>query len=207
MDEAGRGAVLGPLVVAGVWTAPEHEEKLKTLGARDSKTLSRKKRKEVLRALWQEGLRGRVIIIPPHVIDQENLTILELGAMAKILREVQPTQVILDPPVGPRAIPHFLRNLSRATKLPESVFSAFPQADKKSPVVGAASILAKVVRDGYMEALHRQFGDIGWGYPGEKKVQDFLERWFSEHRDLPDISRKRWRCLRAFYMQGLHDSA
>lgn len=203
LDEAGRGAVLGPLVVAGVAIEEGKEKVLWDLGARDSKSLARPKRKKILRTLWQEDLRGRVVVIPPAEIDQGNLTVLELQAMAGLIRWGRPEKVVLDPPVGPKAISRFCWALSQETGLPKEALSAFPKADKKNPVVAAASILAKVVRDGYMEVLRQKFGDVGWGYPGEEKVQKFIERWFREHEELPPICRKRWRSVQCFSLLKL----
>ena len=205
MDEAGRGAVLGPLIVAGVGIDVGEEKLLWEIGARDSKTLARRNRGRILRALWAAGLRGRVVVILPRQIDAGNLTDLELRAMAELIRRSQPEKVILDPPVGPKAIPRFLEALSQEAGFPRERLEAFPKADKKSPIVAAASILAKVVRDEYMELLRRTFGDIGWGYPGEEKVQKFLEKWVREHQDLPPICRKRWRSVQVFRLPKLQD--
>jgi len=146
-----------------------------------------------------------VVVIQPGQIDAENLTDLEARAIAELIRRSQPERVVLDPPVGPRAIPRFLEILSREAGFPKDQLEAFPQADKKSPVVSAASILAKVVRDGYMNLLRQNFGDIGWGYPAEKKVQKFLEEWFREHQNLPPICRRRWRSVQAFRLPQLQD--
>lgn len=201
IDEAGRGAVLGPLVVAGVVIEAEKQNLLWELGARDSKALSRPRRRKILRALWHEGLRGRVVVIPPLEIDGENLTALELRAMVGLIRWARPEKVVLDPPVGPRAISRFLQTLARESQLPKDIFSAFPHADRDDPVVAAASILAKVVRDGYMEFLRGKFGDIGWGYPGEEKVQKFLRRWVEERGELPPICRKRWRSVQGLRLK------
>ncbi len=205
LDEAGRGAVLGPLVVASVIIPAEREGFLCQIGARDSKTIARAKRRKILQALWLEGARGRVVVIPPEKIDKESLTLLELKAMAWLIRQSPAEKVILDPPVGPKAIPHFLEALSREAQFPRERLEAFPHADKKSPVVSAASILAKVVRDGYIELLRRTYGEIGWGYPGEKKVQEFLNRWVKEHQGFPPICRKRWRSLQSFLFPKLQD--
>ncbi|MGB9862132.1 MAG: ribonuclease HII, partial [Candidatus Bipolaricaulaceae bacterium] len=205
LDEAGRGAVLGPLIVAAVAIPAEKEGLLQEVGARDSKTISRRNRRRILRALWAEGARGRVAVIPPERIDEESLTVLELRAMAWLIRRSQPGRVVLDPPVGPRAIPQFLSALSAEAGFPRERLEAFPQADKKSPVVSAASILAKVVRDGYIQVLRRSFGDIGWGYPGEEKVQKFLRHWVEEHQDLPPICRRRWRSVQSFCFPKLQD--
>lgn len=205
MDEAGRGAVLGPLIVAGAALPQEKEALLWQYGARDSKKLSRGKRRQILRSFREIGLRGRVVVIPPSAIDQASLTALELEAMASLIRFFQPTRVVLDPPVGPRALPHFLSALSRASGLTEEAFLAFPKADEKNAVVAAASILAKVVRDTHILLLHRKFGDFGWGYPGEPKVRDFLRDFVLQNNELPGICRKRWRSLRFLAQPKLQD--
>jgi ribonuclease HII len=206
LDEAGRGAALGPLVVAGVAIEREREGGLWAKGARDSKALSRPRRKEVLRELFCAGLRGWVMVIPPQTIDQASLTLLELGAMAEIVRKLGPDQVVLDPPVGPTALPRFLAAFCRAAGIPRERVCSFPKADAQHPVVAAASLLAKVVRDGHVAALRRLYGDFGWGYPGEGKAQEFLRRWLLAFGELPPICRRRWRSVRALLAQELHDA-
>lgn len=191
MDEAGRGAVLGPLVVAGVVSA---EEKIWPQKIRNSKALPRQRRKEILRELFRQGLRGKALVIPPEVIDQKNLTALELWAMAELIQSLRPDKVVLDPPVGPKAIPKFVGALSSQAGFPGPIV-AFPKADERDPVVAAASILAKVVRDGYVLFLHKKFGDFGWGYPSEAKVREYLGKFVSKHGDWPPICRRRWRTV------------
>ncbi|MCS7240506.1 MAG: ribonuclease HII [Candidatus Bipolaricaulota bacterium] len=205
IDEAGRGAVLGPLIVAGVIVEAGKEERLWPLGARDSKALSRPRRKTLLRDLWREEVRGRVTVIPPKAIDHGNLTFLELQAMAEIVRKLRPTLVVLDPPVGPQAIPRFVHRFCQEAGIHPSSIRAFPKADAKNPVVATASILAKVVRDGYVGVLHKEFGDFGWGYPGERKVQEFLRGWLATHGEFPSICRKRWRSVQGLRALKLQD--
>lgn len=205
IDEAGRGAVLGPLIVAGVAAEARKAEALWQIGARDSKALSRPRRKTLLRELWQEGLRGRVLVIPPVAIDHKNLTCLEFQAMVELVQKLRPARVVLDPPVGPQAIPRFLCQFCQAVQMQAASVQAFPKADAKNPVVATASILAKVVRDGYVGVLHKKFGDFGWGYPGEWRVQEFLRHWVEEHGELPSICRKRWRSVQSLQVLKLQD--
>lgn len=188
--------MLGPLVVAGAAIEEERENLLWDRGARDSKTLSRARRRLILGALVEAGLRGWVILISPSDIDRGNLTELELRAMAEIIRRFRPKKVVVDPPVGPKALTSFCASLAQAASFPEPMIHSVPKADQKQPVVAAASILAKVVRDGAVEILRSRFGDFGWGYPGEAKVQSFLRQWLSEHQELPEICRRRWRSVR-----------
>lgn len=195
IDEAGRGAVLGPLIVAGVVFPEKDLPRLTTLNIKESKSVTRAQRPVFLRKLWGMGARGRVVVIPPERIDQENLTQLELMAMVTLINFFRPVQVMCDTPVSSSAIPGFRRSLSHSTGLGEAQILLFPKADARVPLVAGASLLAKVVRDAHVRALHRTYGDFGWGYPGEPKVREYLARHMHAHGELPPICRKRWRSV------------
>lgn len=203
VDEAGRGAVLGPLVVAGVLVTEEGLAALRELGARDSKAVSRSKRPGLVRAIARSGTRGRAIVIPADVVDQQNLTDLERDAILALVAALSPDQVVVDTPVGPRGIPDFQANLSFRSGLPREAWAVFPNADRDHPAVAAASLLAKVVRDGYVASLRRQYGDFGWGYPGEPRVRDYLATWLLEHGGFPAICRTRWKCVQDLLLPQL----
>lgn len=207
LDEAGRGALLGPLIVAGAILPAEDLPRLVKLGVKESKALSRAQRPRLLRELWDWGVRGRVMVIPPERIDQGNLTQLELEAMVALVQRLRPDQVIADPPVAPRAIPRFRRRLAQTTGLAEGHILLFPKADAQDPLVAAASLLAKVVRDGYVHALRSRYGDFGWGYPGEPKVRVFLVRYVRAHGELPPICRRRWRTVQEVLGAKLQEMA
>lgn len=195
VDEAGRGAVLGPLVVAGVRIEERDLLGLWELGARDSKLVPREGRRAVVRAIARSGARGRVVVLSASTVDRENLTSLERDAVLRIASALSPDRIVMDTPVGPRAIPQFRDSLSFRSGLPVEAISVVPRADRDHPAVAAASLLAKVVRDGYVLALRRRFGDFGWGYPSEPRVQAYLASWLREHGTLPPICRTRWRCV------------
>lgn len=207
LDEAGRGAVLGPLVVAGVLVPESNLARLKELGARDSKAVPRGKRKEILSAIAR-GFRVRAVVIPARAVDRGSLTELELAAAAQLVRHALPEStepvtrhgacvtVVMDAPVHPRAISGFLTELARRSGLPRKALSAYPKADRLHPAVGAASLAAKVIRDAYVAFLRSRYGDFGWGYPGERRVQAFLREWLAENGELPPICRTRWRSVR-----------
>ena len=69
-------------------------------------------------------------------------------------------------------------------------------ADRNYPVVSAASILAKVHRDGLIKELHRQYGDFGSGYPSDRKTRQFLEQCYRREGKFPDIVRTGWATVR-----------
>ena len=195
IDEAGRGAVLGPLVVAGVCIAEDGLSRLWELGARDSKLVPRARRRAVVGALAGAGARGRVVVIPASAVNGDNLTSLELAAAASLVDRLTPERVVVDAPVAPLAVGRFISALAVRCAAPPPAIAAFPKADRDHPAVAAASLLAKVVRDAFVVALHRHYGDFGWGYPGEAKVQAFLAQWLAHHGRLPPICRTRWRSV------------
>jgi len=196
IDEAGRGAVLGPLVVAGVAVDGRLRTRLRELGARDSKSVARQRRREILRKLVRESARGWAIVYPAPQVDANSLTHLEEQAIRTLIERLHPQQVVIDAPVGPTALAGFLGRVRSASTSPVEI-SAYPKADVSDPLVGAASLLAKVVRDGYLDALRAHYGDIGWGYPGEQAVHRFLTAWLTEHGHLPPICRARWASAQA----------
>lgn len=175
-------------------------ELLQKKGAHDSKGVPRKRRKKVLLGLRELFLAARARAIPPWEIDRSSLTELELEAAVGIIAQLEPQVVILDAPVSPRAIPRFSERLlgecARLGAEPQRIVVA-PKADRDFPVVGAASILAKVTRDAYVSHLRRRYGDFGWGYPGEKAAREFLRGWWESHRELPPICRRKWATVKA----------
>jgi ribonuclease HII len=197
IDEAGRGAVLGPLVVAGVWAPEARLSQLSQLGAQDSKRVPRGKRKGILLELTRAA-KIRVVVIPARTVDRVNLTELELQAAGRLVRRLvpdlnSPGTVVVDTPVPRAAIPKFGADLAREAGLPAEAIRIYPRADASHPAVATASLAAKVVRDAYVVFLRREYGDFGWGYPGEERVREFLGRWLADHGEFPDICRTRWR--------------
>ncbi len=196
IDEAGRGAVLGPLVVAGALAEGSARQRLRRLGAQDSKGVPRGRRQDILRLLAREVDTMWAVVIPARQVDGCSLTALEEQAISCMIHRLEPDRVVIDAPVGPNSIPALLGRLRSASETATEI-DAYPRADVADPLVGAASLLAKVVRDGYMTALRTRYGDIGWGYPGEEKVRRFLSRWLAEHGALPPICRTRWASVQA----------
>lgn len=193
VDEAGKGAVLGPLVVAGVCCADE--EACRRLGARDSKELSPSQRLEICHLIERE-FRHEVILIGPSEIDaaMERMTLNELLVRmhAEIVRRLRPEIAYIDA-CDVNAARHGER--VKASLGFECRIHSMHRADRLHPAVGAASILAKVRRDLAIEELSRTYGGIGSGYPSDPITRDFLERYIREHRMPPPIARRRWKTV------------
>ena len=194
IDEAGRGCVIGPLVIAGVLISQENLEKLSTLGVRDSKRLSRSRRALLAPQIERFAQNIRVLEIEPSKLD-ENLTEIELRAIAQIMRESKAECVYLDLPVGPAARDRFIRALYERVDTQKFELFAENRADVKYPVVSAASIIAKVYRDRAIERLRQEYGDFGWGYPSELKTRAFLREFLARTGRFPSCARRKWRTL------------
>ena len=193
LDEAGRGCVLGPLVVAGFLASEASESALRAAGADDSKALSPKKRDAARAALSELGTPF-VREISPSEIDAGNLNELEEALLIAIVREARPTRVIVDALGHPRTIPATVARLSAATDgIP---WHMAPKADSTFATVGAASIFAKTTRDAALDALRPEFGDFGSGYPSDPATRRWLTDWAKSQRPWPSFVRTRWGTIR-----------
>jgi ribonuclease HII len=192
LDEAGRGCVLGPLVVGAFLFEGEDQLVLKKAGAADSKALSPKKREEVLERLEKLGT-AKTIAIAALEIEEGNLNTLEINAFIELARHFKPEQAFLDAPVHPRGIPKLKNQLIKATGVQDWVVE--PKADASWPVVGAASIFAKVTRDRSLSAIVCSSGELGSGYPSDPVTRSLLKGFLARGEPLPDWVRSRWGTL------------
>ena len=70
------------------------------------------------------------------------------------------------------------------------------KADDIFPIVSAASIIAKNKRDSLINELKEKYGDLGSGYPSDKKTIDFLRKWIKKNRKVPAFARKSWATIK-----------
>ena len=197
VDEAGRGCVIGSLVICGVLASRETIERLKGIEVRDSKQLSRKKREQLSREIARLAEEFMLIEIAPREIDgclwRHGLNSLEASKTAELIDRLKPAVAYVDAPgKGGRG---YARLITAAVRGRARVV-AENFADRNYPVVSAASILAKVHRDGLIKELHRQYGDFGSGYPSDRKTRRFLEQCYLSEGKFPDIVRTGWATVR-----------
>lgn len=194
LDEAGRGSVLGPLVVGGYLWEAEDQAALRAVGADDSKVLSHTRRVKIRERLTSIG-QGLVQVIAATAIDEGNLNRLEEVAFVALVQATAPDRVYLDAPVHPGGIPKLRDRLIAATGVADWVIE--PKADGIYPVVGAASIFAKVARDAAIADIEAEMaaaamGSIGSGYPSDPVTRAFLRARLAEATPLPPFVRARW---------------
>ncbi len=177
IDEAGKGSVIGPLVICGALFEKNKIRKLKEIGVKDSKLLSPKRREELYKELRKIAKKIKVIKVPPGEIDKRaevctNLNILEAIKFARIINELKPDLAIIDcPSPNPRKFREILnRYLEHKCKLKLENY-----ADRRYKVVGAASIIAKVIRDREIRKIEKIVGkELGNGYPHDEKAIEFV---------------------------------
>lgn len=191
VDEAGRGPVLGPLVVAGVMV--ESDVPLRQLNVRDSKKLS-PERRELLAPEIQKVARCEVTVVPAKDIDvmraEMSLNDFEAKLFAAIVQTLHPETAYVDA-VDVDEI-EFKRSIQKELTFEVEVVSQH-QADDLFPVVSAASIIAKVRRDAEMRAIEQEIGQpMGSGYPSDPVTIAFLEKWIREKGSPPPHTRLTW---------------
>lgn len=196
LDEAGRGCVLGPLLVGAFCYEGEDQAPLRAAGAADSKAISAHKREVALARLQTLG-QVRTLRVEPPEIDEGNLNDLELRLFVNHVLHFRPDRVYLDAPVHPRGIPKVRARLVRETGLTDWIIE--PKADATYPVVGAASIGAKVARDAAIAVL----GAVGSGYPSDPVTRDLLAKMLASGEPLPNWVRTRWGTIDALRQQNL----
>lgn len=192
IDEAGRGPVIGPMVIVGVSLEKSEEERLVQAGAKDSKMLTGAQREKIAKQIKKIAKKVVIRKVYPAQIDaavlstSTNLNWLEADVLAGIINEVKPKKVFVDCPSN--NIAAFVAYL-RKTVPAHIEIVADHKADAKFPVVSAASIIAKVTRDAEIEKIKREIGiDFGSGYPSDPLTQAFLAKHWNKY----DFFRKSW---------------
>lgn len=198
IDEAGRGATLGPLVIAGFLCAEKDLELLERIGVRDSKKLSKSRREKIYRQL-AEKFKFHVIKILPRELDERvgrgiSLNELEGAKFAEVINVLRPSAAYID---CADVLPENFRNHILKILKHDCDLTIEHRADERYLVVGAASIIAKVERDAEIEKLKREYGDIGSGYPADEKTIAFIQSWYKKNRAFPDCVRKTWKTIDA----------
>jgi ribonuclease HII len=190
VDEAGKGPVLGPMVIAAV--ACSDQQELSVLGVMDSKALSPRKRQELF-LLIKERYRYTVVIRTAADIDRlrQEMTMNEITARAhaEAASSLGCEEVFLDAcDVNEVRYGHTVGGYIRYP----CTITAKHRADQQFPVVSAASIVAKVVRDGLVKDLEEEYGEIGSGYPSDPVTVTFLEDYIRKNGKPPAIARTSW---------------
>ena len=216
VDEAGKGPVLGPMVAAAVLAAPSSLP----ADVDDSKRLAPERREAIDEAVrGTDGVAVGVALVEPAEIDRPDtdMNTLTVSGQARAVRAAlaeggervgdEPVRVVAD--AGDTSEARFARRLSEFVEggvhdpgdesggddLPAVDVEAFHGADEDDPVVGAASVVAKVARDARMAALddrYPAYDGVGSGYPSDPTTRSFLRAYVADNGDVPDCARRSW---------------
>jgi ribonuclease HII len=203
IDEAGKGCVVGPLVVGGVSADEGGIKELKEMGVRDSKKLSSARRDLLFPEILRTCSRATWALIDPNEIDRvvttgvkyRKLNYLEALYFAKVADELGADTVTVD---AADSSPKRFRDVISTSMVSRCRVKAFHKADRDYPVVSAASIVAKVVRDREVARLRSTHGDFGSGYPSDPKTKIYFRRWLDDGKTPPDWCRRSWKSWRSF---------
>lgn len=193
IDEAGRGPVIGPMVITGVVYEEKNLGWLRKDGVKDSKLLQPGKRRKLYQKIIKQARSYEIIKISPEKIDQvilksgSNLNWLEGEKTAEILNKLRPNKAIVDCP-SPNAWRYRTFVQKRLNYQPELLVEH--KADANHIIVAAASVVAKVVRDAEILRIKKKIGiDFGSGYASDLRTQEFLKK---NYNTFTEIFRKSW---------------
>jgi ribonuclease HII len=195
VDEAGKGSVLGPLVIAAVGVSSENV--FAEVEVADSKLLSPKVR-ERLYSTIRKRFRVATVRIDAHEIDEirvgMTMNACVARAHAQAIDKLSPAIAYVDA-CDVNAFRYADMVKSHLEKRCEIVSEH--NADQTFKVVSAASIVAKVTRDRAITALSKKYGEIGSGYPSDPVTIAFLSAYIDEYKCPPPIARKSWKTVTA----------
>ena len=195
IDEAGKGPVIGDLVIAGALFRETDAKKLRVLGVKDSKLLSPKKREELFEEVKSLALNHKIVRVSPMEIDQRfsvntNLNQLEAMKFAQIINELKPDVAVIDcPSANTRGFHDYLKRFVEH----DCRIKCENYADLNHPEVSAASIIAKVERDAGIREIEKKINaEIGAGYPSDPVTIKFLETALKNKEWMSKYVRNSW---------------
>tara|TARA_B100000579_G_scaffold171546_1_gene139761 strand:+ start:561 stop:1211 length:651 start_codon:yes stop_codon:yes gene_type:complete len=195
VDEAGKGPVVGPLVVAAV--AVKNAKEIENLGVKDSKQLNPIKRKELAK-LIKDKFDYAVEIIEAETVDkyrrQNKLNELNREAFERLISKLDPNVAYVD--AADVNEDRFGRQIKeKLTNETDTDVISMHKADAKIDVVAAASIIAKETRENEIKKLKAKIGDFGSGYPSDERTIKFLKTFYADNGKWPTGTRKSWKTV------------
>lgn len=197
VDEAGRGCVIGPLVVAAFAATPKDFKKLKEYGVADSKVLTPRQRRELFQ-IFKRQHRFEYVVIEPRKVSASlrvhggiGLNEVEYTSIADLLKRIRPAVAYVDSPDRNvrKARNRILSHVGHDVEV-----RCMVHGDRRHVLIAAASVVAKVVRDEKIERLKRVLGDFGSGYPSDPVTRKWLVENIS-HPEFDKYVRRGWKTL------------
>ena len=202
VDDAGRGSMVGPLVIAGVRIDKKNLKKLKSIGVQDSKKLSPKTREILYKKIIEIVDEYYVVRISPKTIDsnvfKHKLNHLEAKNMAKVIKKLSPQVAYVDScDVDYKRFGNEISLLTSNSKI-----ISRHHADSRFVVVAAASIIAKVSRDKSIHRLKKNY-ELGSGYPSDKKTVKCVKKLLLHTKQSYSFIRMSWKPIQKIIKKKL----
>jgi len=194
VDEAGRGSVMGPLVVAAVRSVSD--DAFIEIGVKDSKKLTPNTRERMFDLILKVS-EVSIVVASAEDIDEKrkamSLNEIEMEMFVKACSALPSLTVYADcPDVNENAFSKEMGMRMRGTEI-----IAKHKADDIFPIVSAASIIAKVTRDRMISQIQSEFeSNIGSGYPSDHYTMEFIEKWIKANGRPPPHTRCSWEPVR-----------
>ncbi|MBD3251857.1 ribonuclease HII [Candidatus Uhrbacteria bacterium] len=197
LDEAGRGCVIGPLVIAIVAAEEKDRRWFKKRNVRDSKLVPAKQREDLAWSI-KDRCWHQILIISPKAIDEalydpsRSLNELEIERMIALLRHFQEKQPVREARILIDAMSTNAESIRKrfqagSRQIDHHRIQAKHKADRLDRTVAAASLLAKAERERQIETIKRECGiDFGSGYCHDPRTTAFLGQC------APDCTHVRW---------------
>ncbi|MBE0523445.1 MAG: ribonuclease HII [Methanosarcinales archaeon] len=195
VDEAGKGPVLGPMMVAGVVMQEDRLDELNKLGVKDSKVLSATRRNYLSSKIKELANSYYILEVSARQIDEfrKIMTMNQIMVLshANVLDQIKPNKAYLD--AADVNEERFGENVQKKCSISIEIVAKH-KADTKFPIVSAASIIAKAQRDRAIRDMEKEIGiPLGSGYPSDPTTKRFLADWIKEHKSFPEIVRHSWK--------------
>lgn len=198
LDEAGRGPVIGPMVMAIVEST---DETMSSLGVKDSKLLSPSSRERLYNKIRSEAAYVNYRIITAselnHEMQNRTLNVIEEDCALSLITNVQTDRVYVDA----FDVNEDRLSLKLSEKTGKNVICRH-KGDTLFPTVSAASIIAKVIRDQEVRKIEEKFGQIGSGYPSDPRTVAFLHRCKDRGVDITSVARTSWITYKRIFSSG-----
>jgi len=200
IDDAGRGPVIGPMILAGCLIDEKTRKEFKKIGIVDSKKLTAKRRRYFEKIIKEKAINYSVVLATPEEITSKNkvgtkLNEVEALLCAKIINKLntgkEKIKIFVDcPSVSISKWDDYLR--THIKNLSNLEVSCEHKADQNHVSASAASILAKCKREREMSKLKEKYGEeIGSGYTSDPSTQKFLKKYAKKY-EKEGIFRKTW---------------
>lgn len=202
VDEAGRGSIIGPLVVAGVSIKESKVALLTEMGVRDSKALTPRARARLFGQIMKIADSVCIRKVNPVEVDDSvslrALNRLEARVMAAVINDIGADEVYVDCcDINPDRYKDYIGQHLKCSPKVHSIH----HADVTNVVVSAASIIAKITRDEEIKRIRSKYRGIGSGYPSDDRTMRFIRRYVAKNGSAPEFARKSWKPLRLLLEQ------